>query len=140
MKNDGAVFTVRKKNDVIAGGVLCLSISMVGIVICLLMQAEIWSKLAVFLAILLLGLLDLLYSISWKLEVRADSIRIKKLFRQKEYSTSQIKRVLLCSEYREGMTIWVFWQDGKMLKIAEDYKNFERFHRYIQKKHAVEWK
>ena len=43
------------------------------------------------------------------------------------------------THYQEGIILWLYTQDGKMLSVSSGCKNFERFHRYLQKKRPIEW-
>jgi hypothetical protein len=138
MKRNGVKFIVRKKNDITAAIIFFLIAWLGAILICLFTKTGGWVTLAIILALQLFCLPYLIYSATWKLEICANSFRTTCFFREKEYAYSQIKRVLLCNEFREGVTLWLFLQDGKMIKVAEDYKNFNRFHRFIQSKRSIE--
>jgi hypothetical protein len=138
MKRNGVKFIVRKKNDITAAIIFFLIAWLGAILICLFTKTGGWVTLAIILALQLFCLPYLIYSATWKLEICANSFRTTCFFREKEYAYSQIKRVLLRNEFREGVTLWLFLQDGKMIKVAEDYKNFNRFHRFIQSKRSIE--
>ena len=56
-----------------------------------------------------------------------------------EYPIAEIRRVVMGTHYQEGISLWLYTQDGKMLSVSSGCKNFERFHRYLQKKRPIEW-
>ena len=88
---------------------------------------------------LVLTLFPFLYNLRWRITVYEHSIVFQTLFRKKEYPIAEIRRVVMGTHYKEGNILWLYTRDGKMRSVSSGCKNFERFHRYLQKKRPIEW-
>ena len=112
------------------------------LVICLSRRSRDWCDICMIVVFFLVILLPWLYFLCWSVKITKKEICITGLFQKTRiYRTNQIKRVMYYTSTAErGAVLWVQFHDGKWLKVAHSYQNFEKFHGYLAKKVPIEWK
>ena len=139
MKSNRVLFVLKKQKETVLFSALFLGCFLVAAILSWMDKISFGIMLLMLLPCLGLSLLASLYFYRWRIAVYEQSIVYQTLFRKRAYQISQIKRVVMLTHWGEGEILWLYTQDGAMISISSRCKNFERFHRYIQKKRAVEW-
>ena len=139
MKSSRILFTLQRQKETILFAVLFLSVFLLAAVLSGLGYGGFGTILLTLLPCFVLALFFFLYYLRWRISVYEHSIVFQTLFRKKEYPIAEIRRVVMGTHYKEGSILWLYTQDGKMRSVSSGCKNFERFHRYLQKKRSIEW-
>lgn len=139
MQSNRILFTLQRQKETILFAVLFLSVFLLAAVLSGLGYGGFGTILLTLLPCFVLALFFFLYNLRWRITVYEHSIVFQTLFRKKEYSIAEIRRVVMGDHYKEGEILWLYTRDGKMRSVSSGCKNFERFHRYLQKKRSIEW-
>lgn len=139
MKSGRILFTLQRQTETILFAVLFLAFFLLAAVLSGLGYGGFGTMLLTLLPGLVPALFFFLYCLRWRITVYEHSIVFQTLFRKKEYPIAEIRRIVMGTHYTEGSILWLYTQDGKMLSVSSGCKNFERFHRYLQKKRPIEW-
>lgn len=139
MKSSRILFTLQQQKGTILFAVLSLAFLLLAAVLSGLGYGGFGIMLLTLLPGLAPALFFFLYYLRWRITVYEHSIVFQTLFRKKEYPIAEIRRIVMGTHYKEGNILWLYTRDGKMLSVSSDCKNFERFHRYLQKKRPIEW-
>ena len=139
MKSNRILFTLQRQTETILFAVLFLAVFLLAAVLSGMGYGGFGTMLLMLLPCLVPALVFCLYYLRWRITVYEHSIVFQTLFRKKEYPIAGIRRVVMGTHYQEGNILWLYTQDGKMHSVSSGCKNFERFHRYLQKKRPIEW-
>ena len=139
MKSNRILFTLQCQTETILFAVLFLAVFLLAAALSGLGYGGFGTMLLMLLPCFVPDLFFFLYYLRWRITVYEHSIVFQTLFRKKEYPIAEIRRVVMGTHYQEGNILWLYTRDGKMRSVSSGCKNFERFHRYLQKKRPIEW-